>query len=289
MSQPADPQPEQSSTYFVEDRSNHIEMARLQIQDQMITDGMGGILPEQPDPGHFHRVLDIGCGTGGWLIEAANSCPTMQLLIGVDISNNMLQHAREQATARQVANRVEFHTMDALQMLEFPQNFFDLVNLRYGVSWLRTWEWPQLLREARRVCRPGGVIRLTESDYNVDERYPALRRLTDIFVHVLYHTGHLFAPEKDGIISYLDRILLRAGFQNVQTCAHRLEFRAGTPAGERFAEDVKLIFQTLVPFFRKWTRLPDNYDEIYQQMLQEVQQQDFVAASMLLTAWGSRS
>ncbi|HEY1351089.1 MAG TPA: methyltransferase domain-containing protein [Ktedonobacteraceae bacterium] len=289
MSQPVNPQPEQSGTYFVEDRSNHSEMIRLQVQDQMITDGMGGILPEQPDPGHFHHVLDIGCGTGGWLIEAATTCPGMQVLIGIDISNIMLQYAREQAATRQLAGRVEFHTMNALQMLEFPLNFFDLVNLRYGVSWLRTWEWPQLLREVRRVCRPGGVIRLTESDYAVDQRYPALRRLTDIFVQVLYHTGHLFAPEKDGISSYLEQILLRAGFQNVQTRSHLLEFRAGTPAGQRFAEDVKLIFQTLVPFFRKWTRLPDNYDEIYQQMLQEVQQPDFVTTSLLLTAWGSRT
>lgn len=288
MSQPAGPQREQPSTYFVEDRSNQVEMTRLQVQDQMITDGMGGVLPEQPDPTRFQRVLDIGCGTGGWLIEAAKTYPTMELLIGVDISNSMLHYAREQAATQQVADRVEFHTMDALRMLEFPQNFFDLVNLRYGMSWLRTWDWPKLLQEAKRVMRSEGVIRLTESDYDMDQRYPSLRRLTDIFLQVFYHTGHLFAPEKDGIIGHLARLLLQAGYQDVQTCSHRLEFRAGTPAGQRFAEDVKLIFQTAVPFFRKWTRLPDNYDELYQQMLQEVQQQDFVTTSTLLTAWGTK-
>jgi hypothetical protein len=37
---------------------------------------------------------------------------------------------------------------------------------------------------------------------------------------------------------------------------------------------------------RKWTRLPDNYDEIYQQALVEMQQPDFVAQWALLTAWG---
>lgn len=288
MSQPADSQREQSSTYFVEDRSNRSEMVRLQVQDQMITDGMGGVLPEQPDPTLFQRVLDIGCGTGGWLIETAKTYPGMTLLVGVDISSTMLHYARELATTRQMADRVEFHTMDALRMLEFPQDFFDLVNLRYGMSWLRTWDWPKLLQEAQRVTRPGGVIRLTDSDYDVDQRYPSLRRLTDLFLHVFYHTGHLFAPDKDGIIGYLAQLLLHAGCQHVQTRSHRLEFRAGTPEGRRFAEDVKLIFQTAVPFFRKWTRLPDNYEEIYQQMLQEVQQQDFVTTSTLLTAWGTR-
>lgn len=288
VSQPADPHPHQRGTYFVEDRSNHVEMIRLQIQDQMITDGMGGVLPEQPNPARFQRVLDIGCGTGGWLIETAKTYPTIKLLSGVDISGNAIQYAREQAMIHQVADRVEFHLMDALRMLEFPRHFFDLVNLRYGVSWLRTWEWPKLLQEARRVCRPQGVIRITESDYAMDQCYPALRRLTDLFLHVFYRAGHLFAPEKDGIISHLDRLLLHAGFQNIQTCSHQLEFRAGTLEGQRFIEDVKLIFQTAVPFFRKWTRLPDNYEELYQQMLQEMQQPSFVTRSILLTAWGRR-
>src|SRR5581483_9224160 len=116
-----------------------------------------------------------------------------------------------------------------LRMLEFPQDYFDLVNLRYGMSWLRTWDWPKFLHEAQRVTRPGGVIRLTDSEYDVDQRYPALRRLTDIFLQVFYHTGHLFTPEKDGIIGSLARLLRHAGCQDVQTCSHRLEFRAGTP------------------------------------------------------------
>ena len=39
----------------------------------------------------------------------------------------------------------------------------------------------------------------------------------------------------------------------------------------------------------KWTSVPDDYEEIYQQMLTEMQQPDFVATWTLLTAWGTRS
>lgn len=28
---------------------------------------MGGVLPEQQDPTRFRRVLNIGCGPGGWI------------------------------------------------------------------------------------------------------------------------------------------------------------------------------------------------------------------------------
>ena len=80
MSTPPNPRLEQPSTYIVQGCSNEEELTRLQIQDHLVTIGMGGVLPEQPDPARFQRVLDVGCGTGGWLIEAAKTYPTMKLL-----------------------------------------------------------------------------------------------------------------------------------------------------------------------------------------------------------------
>jgi tRNA G46 methylase TrmB len=79
MATPSESRHENPSTYFVEDRSNKEELDRLRIQDQMITAGMGGVLPEQPDPGSFHHVLDVGCGSGSWVIEVAQAYPISHL------------------------------------------------------------------------------------------------------------------------------------------------------------------------------------------------------------------
>ena len=106
----------------------------------MLTTGMGGVLPEQPDPTGILRVLDVGCGSGGWLIDLAKTTPSSTLLIGVDVSLTFVEDARAQAKAEQVSDRVEFYVMDALRMLEFPTSFFDLVNHRSASSWLRTWD-----------------------------------------------------------------------------------------------------------------------------------------------------
>src|SRR5579875_1831992 len=94
MPKPGQPHPEYPSTYFVEDRGNKEELARLQVLDHLLTAGMGGVLPEQPDPTVFERVLDVGCGTGGWLIELAQAVPSSALLIGVDPSRTFVEYAR---------------------------------------------------------------------------------------------------------------------------------------------------------------------------------------------------
>lgn len=174
------PKHEYSSTYFVQDRQNQQEMERVTIQDHMLTARMGGVLPEQPDPSIFHRVLDIGCGTGGWIIETAQAYPTMSLA-GIDISPRMIEYAHQQATAHQVADRTEFHVMDALLILEFPPAYFDLVNLRLGSSFMRTWEWPKMLSEMQRVSRPGSIVRVTEAEIIHQTSSPALLQLWSMF------------------------------------------------------------------------------------------------------------
>lgn len=282
----SDAKPEQPSTYFVADRSNQDELNRIRIQDRMITTSMGGVLPEQPASATFQRVLDIGCGTGSWLVELARTMPASTVLVGVDASRTYIEFAREQATAAQVSDRVEFHVADALRMLEFPTDFFDLVNQRLAAGWLRTWEWPKLLQEYQRVTRPGGVVRITEPAWIPESTSPSLTRLFELFLQASYHAGHLFTPASDGLINELAPLLQKHGFQQVQTRVSSSRYHAGTPEQQLWAEDMRLLFRTIVPFLRKWIRVPENYEEIYQQMLYEMQQPDFEAKGGLLTAWG---
>jgi len=248
---------------------------------------MGGVLPEQPDLTGFDRVLDVGCGTGGWLIEAAQTYPAMSV-VGIDISRRMVQYARAQAQAHQVNGRVKFHVMDVLHTLEFPTAFFDLVNLRFGVSFLRTWDWLKLLSELLRVTRPGGVVRVTECEIGSQSNSPALMRLDEMIRCAFYRAGHLFTEETTGVTDHLARLLDQYRCQQVQTKAYAMEYRAGTVEGEAYCEDMTLLFQTTRPFIQKWGCAGQDYDAIYQQALKEMRQPDFHATWNLLTAWGSK-
>lgn len=287
MSASRSPKQEHPDTYFVQNRANQDELRRLQIVDDITTIGMGGVLSEQPDPTAFQRVLDVGCGTGGWLIELAKTSPTCTTLVGVDVSLTYVEYARAKAAAAQVSDRVEFRVGDALRMLEFPDASFDLVNHRLATSWLRTWDWPHLLQEYQRVAQPGGIIRITEPEVMVLGNRPALNHLSGLFLRAFYQAGHGFTPMNDGVTSELAHVLHQYGLQQVQTKAYTLQYRGDTPEGQLFFEDVQILYRNIVPFLQKWIRVPDNYKEIYQQMLDDMQQPDFVATWSLLTAWGN--
>ena len=283
----SDSRREHPSTYFVQDRDNQDEFTRLQVQDHMITTSMGGVLPEQHDPTRFKRILDIGCGPGGWLIETAKAYPSITQLFGVDISGKMLDYARNQAKTNGVSDRIEFVIMDALRMLEFPNNFFDLVNMRLAQSWIRTWEWPKLLQEAQRVCKPGSIIRFTEGGYGQSTSV-ALNRFDQLGIQAFHRAGYYFTPESDSIITHLPRLMHQHSVQNVQTRAYTFEFRAGTPEGLFFAENVKLMYRVGLPFLKKWIRIPDDYEDIYQQALSDMQAPGFVVTWNQITAWGNK-
>lgn len=273
-------------TYFVQDQRNKEEFQRLRLQDQMMNTGMGGVLSEQLEPASFHSVLDVGCATGGWLLEVARRYPQISRLAGVDINERLIKHARAQTQSEGLSERVQFYQMDALRPLDFPDASFDLINQRLADSYLRTWDWRELLTGYSRLIRSGGVIRITESDF-VESTSTALTQIIALFIEAFYRAGHLFFSDKNGSGSHLATLLRQcAGAIQVQTREHALEHRAGTEQGRRFIEDITSTFQTVRPFLQKWIVLPKNYEQLCQQAQQDMQRPDFVATWHLITAWG---
>src|SRR5579875_3362086 len=119
---------QQDGGYFV-DAETVTEMTRLLAQDTLITRSMGGLFPERTD--HLegmHAILDVACGPGGWVLEAAREYPHIQIT-GIDISERSIQYARASAQARDFSN-AHFKVMDILKPLDLPDASFDLVNAR---------------------------------------------------------------------------------------------------------------------------------------------------------------
>lgn len=260
------------------------ENTRIEIEDQIVNTAMKEPLVEQPDPTIFHQALDVACGGGGWVIEAALAYPQM-CLIGVDINHTIIEMACALAGARQLTDRVSFRVMDALAPLEFPNESFDLVNMRSASTFLRTWEWPELLLELLRVLRPGGVVRVTELEIVRDTNSQALIRCGERLECALYRAGHHYEEDYKSMTTHLPRLLSNHGWKDVQTRASIIEYRAGTPEGQAFYEYIARL-HALRPFVEKWGCRPDGLEKVYSQALDDIQQSDFYAMQNLVTVWG---
>src|SRR5260370_851682 len=102
-------------------------------------------------------------------------------------------------------------------------------------------------------------------------------------------TGDTSSQGTLGVAGDLARLLHQYGVQDIQTHSSLLECRAGTPAGQSFAEDMRLVVRPGMPFVRKWGHLPDHYEPLYQDMVHEMQQPGARAYSALITAWGTKA
>lgn len=96
------------------------------------------------------RVLEVGVGTG----LSLPVYPTGAEVVGIDISEPMLERARARVDALG-RNDVSLHRMDARSMA-YPDGHFDRLLAPYVISVVADPE--KVLHEMVRVCRPGGTI-----------------------------------------------------------------------------------------------------------------------------------
>lgn len=97
------------------------------------------------------NVLDIGTGTGVWVMDFADEHPG-STVTGTDISP---------IQPTWVLPNVQFEIEDCTSPWTFASQAFDFVHMRYLLGSIC--DWTQLFREAYRVLEPGGYIESFEA------------------------------------------------------------------------------------------------------------------------------
>jgi ubiquinone/menaquinone biosynthesis C-methylase UbiE len=281
--------PSNSDSVYFNDPENVAEMARLLGQDHLITKGMGGLFSERFDLSGVHRILDVACGPGGWALEVASTYPEIEI-VGVDVSRAMIAYANAQARV-QGLDKASFQVMDIQKPLNFPDGSFDLVNARF-INFLPAAAWPGLMREFGRITRPGGVIRLTESEWWYFTNSPTLENLNAMIIRALQLQGESFSRSGrfTGVLPMLGRFLLDAGCVSVNYRSHVIDYSYGTEAYEGFRHDAGIVFKLFQPFIvRMGVATQEEVKQLYEQMQLEMGKDDFRGLMLPLTAWGEKS
>lgn len=142
------------------------EQSRLIAQAAYWADSL--ILPELPYAAG-ERLLDVGCGVGAVLGVIARRFAGLHLA-GVDAQPRQIRTAGHHLHGLG-AGQADLRVADARQ-LPWPEASFDHVYMMWFIEHLPDEIAAEVLREARRVLRPGGSITINETDYSTFKLWP---------------------------------------------------------------------------------------------------------------------
>ena len=167
------------------------------------------------------KVLDIATGTGD-LALLIEKILKPESIIGCDISEGMMQVAREKCRRRGVTS-ITFEKEDCTA-LTYPDESFDDVTSSFGIRNFQ--ELDKALSEMQRVLRKGGHLAILELSTPV--KFP-MKQLFPIYARcIMPLLGWMFSKDKkaykylpDSIAAFpqgevLQSALKRAGFSDVE-------------------------------------------------------------------------
>jgi len=135
---------------------NAIASTYNQRYDQHSLPGVARELRHLIERGHVRDVLEVGCGTGHWVIELRDLA---HQVCGLDLSLGMLRQAQAQATHLPLVNGDANH-------LPFATESFDLV---LSVNALHHYtDKRAFITEAQRLLRPGGALAIINMDPHIE-------------------------------------------------------------------------------------------------------------------------
>jgi demethylmenaquinone methyltransferase/2-methoxy-6-polyprenyl-1,4-benzoquinol methylase len=166
-------------------------------------------------------VLDVATGTGDLAFEALKH--TSGSIIGVDISEGMLDIARQKAKERPKANRIRFETGDA-ENLPHAHNTFDTVIVSFGVR--NFGHLQNGLVGINKVLKPGGNLMVLEFSQPEKTPFKQLYAFYSRFILPFIgrliskdHRAYTYLPESVAAFPYGEAFkneLHQSGFREVK-------------------------------------------------------------------------
>jgi ubiquinone/menaquinone biosynthesis C-methylase UbiE len=153
-----------------------------------------------------HRVLDIGCGTGSLVLLIKRLHPEVDV-VGLDPDPKALARARRKAQRAAVSIRFDEGFSD---QLPYPAVSFNHVFSSFMFHHLGPDGKEQMLREVRRILKPGGFFHLV--DFGGSESSPG-----SFLARLLHFSHHL----RDNFGGRILTFLRQTGLSDAKEVNHR--------------------------------------------------------------------
>jgi len=168
------------------------------------------------------NILDIATGTGDLAIQFAEKTAASEI-VGLDLSEGMLEVARKKIKNKPFANKIKFVKGDS-EALPFENDSFDAITVSFGIRNFEDLE--KGLSEILRVLKPEGIFVILET--SVPRKFPFKQGYYFYTKNILPLVGRLFSKDK---VAYkylsesasnfpfgeeLNNILKKIGFKEVK-------------------------------------------------------------------------
>jgi demethylmenaquinone methyltransferase/2-methoxy-6-polyprenyl-1,4-benzoquinol methylase len=167
-------------------------------------------------------ILDVATGTGDFAFEAL-SILNPKKIVGVDISQGMLDIAQQKINKRGLGDKFEIKLGDS-EKLPFGANEFDAVTVAYGV---RNFENLEVgLADINRVLKSGGKAVVLE--FSKPKAFPIKQLYNFYFTYITPGIGKLFSKDAraysylpESVAAFPDgekflALMQKAGFKNTK-------------------------------------------------------------------------
>ncbi len=135
-----------------------------------------------------NTILDIATGTGDLAILMTKT--NAEKIIGLDISDGMLEVGRQKIAAQSLSNRIEMVLGDSEKM-PYNDNSFDAITVAFGV---RNFENLEIgLTEILRVLKPNGIFVILET--SVPVKFPFKQGYNFYSKNILPLIGKMFSKD----------------------------------------------------------------------------------------------
>ena len=141
-------------------------------------------------------ILDLATGTADLAIALAKQNPQAHI-IGMDISEKMLEIGKEKVKLQNLENQIELHHGDAAT-LPFEDARFDAVTVAFGVRNFENLD--KGLSEIHRVLKTNGQAVVLE--FSMPEKFPVKQLYNFYFKHLLPSIGKWVSKDENAY-SYL--------------------------------------------------------------------------------------
>jgi demethylmenaquinone methyltransferase/2-methoxy-6-polyprenyl-1,4-benzoquinol methylase len=135
------------------------------------------------------QILDVATGTGDFAFESLKILNPKKI-IGVDISQGMLDIAAEKIAKRNLGDKFEVRLGDSEKLL-FENDTFDAVTVAYGVRNFEDLE--KGLSDMLRVLKPGGKAVILE--FSKPKVFPVKQLYSFYFHYITPSIGKIFSKD----------------------------------------------------------------------------------------------